>query len=40
VRIAAVWGLTFVMVQDAIERLPTMAFAVELLPRLRPPPEG
>jgi drug/metabolite transporter (DMT)-like permease len=24
--IAAVWGLTFVMVQDAIERLPTMAF--------------
>jgi drug/metabolite transporter (DMT)-like permease len=26
VAIAAVWGLTFVMVQDAIERLPTMAF--------------
>ena len=24
--IAAVWGLTFVMVQDAIELLPTMAF--------------
>ncbi|MDQ3644450.1 MAG: DMT family transporter [Actinomycetota bacterium] len=24
--IAAVWGLTFVMVQDAIEELPTMAF--------------
>jgi drug/metabolite transporter (DMT)-like permease len=24
--IAAVWGLTFVMVQDAIERLPAMAF--------------
>ena len=26
VAIAAVWGLTFVMVQDAIEVLPTMAF--------------
>jgi drug/metabolite transporter (DMT)-like permease len=26
VGIAAVWGLTFVMVQDAIARLPTMAF--------------
>src|SRR4051794_18754964 len=26
VGIAAVWGLTFVMVQDAIEELPTMAF--------------
>jgi drug/metabolite transporter (DMT)-like permease len=26
VAIAAVWGLTFVMVQDAIELLPTMAF--------------
>ena len=26
VGIAAVWGLTFVMVQDAIELLPTMAF--------------
>jgi drug/metabolite transporter (DMT)-like permease len=26
VGIAAVWGLTFVMVQDAIERLPPMAF--------------
>ena len=26
VGIAAVWGLTFVMVQDAIERLPVMAF--------------
>jgi drug/metabolite transporter (DMT)-like permease len=26
VGIAAVWGLTFVMVQDAIERLPTLAF--------------
>ena len=26
VAIAAVWGLTFVMVQDAIETLPTMAF--------------
>jgi drug/metabolite transporter (DMT)-like permease len=26
VAIAVVWGLTFVMVQDAIERLPTMAF--------------
>ena len=26
VGIAAVWGLTFVMVQDAIERLPAMAF--------------
>ena len=26
VSIAAVWGLTFVMVQDAIELLPTMAF--------------
>jgi drug/metabolite transporter (DMT)-like permease len=26
VGIAAVWGLTFVMVKDAIERLPTMAF--------------
>jgi drug/metabolite transporter (DMT)-like permease len=26
VAIAAVWGLTFVMVQDAIEELPTMAF--------------
>jgi drug/metabolite transporter (DMT)-like permease len=26
VGVAAVWGLTFVMVQDAIERLPTMAF--------------
>jgi len=24
--IAAVWGLTFVMAQDAIELLPTMAF--------------
>ena len=24
--IAAVWGLTFVMVKDAIEELPTMAF--------------
>jgi drug/metabolite transporter (DMT)-like permease len=26
VAVAAVWGLTFVMVQDAIERLPPMAF--------------
>jgi drug/metabolite transporter (DMT)-like permease len=26
IAIAAVWGLTFVMVQDAIERLPVMAF--------------
>jgi drug/metabolite transporter (DMT)-like permease len=26
VSIAAVWGLTFVMVQDAIEKLPTLAF--------------
>ncbi|MEA2369218.1 MAG: hypothetical protein QOH38_1936, partial [Thermoleophilaceae bacterium] len=26
VGIAAVWGLTFVMVQDAVERLPVMAF--------------
>jgi drug/metabolite transporter (DMT)-like permease len=26
VAIAAVWGLTFVMVQDAVERLPTLAF--------------
>jgi drug/metabolite transporter (DMT)-like permease len=26
VGIAAVWGLTFVMVQDAVERLPAMAF--------------
>ena len=26
VGVAAVWGLTFVMVKDAIERLPTMAF--------------
>jgi hypothetical protein len=26
VGIAAVWGLTFVMVQDAIEELPTLAF--------------
>jgi drug/metabolite transporter (DMT)-like permease len=26
VAIAAVWGLTFVMVQDAIERLPSLAF--------------
>jgi drug/metabolite transporter (DMT)-like permease len=26
VGIAAVWGLTFVMVQDAIDRLPTLAF--------------
>jgi drug/metabolite transporter (DMT)-like permease len=26
VAVAAVWGLTFVMVQDAIEELPTMAF--------------
>jgi drug/metabolite transporter (DMT)-like permease len=26
VGVAAVWGLTFVMVQDAIEELPTMAF--------------
>jgi len=33
VGIAAVWGLTFVMVQDAIERLPTMAFlAYRFLP--------
>ena len=24
--IASIWGLTFVMVQDAIELLPTMAF--------------
>ena len=31
--IAAVWGLTFVMVQDAIELLPTMAFlAYRFLP--------
>ncbi|MFL5866423.1 MAG: EamA family transporter, partial [Thermoleophilaceae bacterium] len=26
VGVAAVWGLTFVMVQDAIEELPTLAF--------------
>ena len=26
VAVAAVWGLTFVMVQDAIALLPTMAF--------------
>jgi hypothetical protein len=26
VAIAAVWGLTFVMVQDAIEHLPAMTF--------------
>jgi len=26
VAVAAVWGLTFVMVQDAIETLPTLAF--------------
>ncbi|MFL5886162.1 MAG: EamA family transporter, partial [Thermoleophilaceae bacterium] len=26
VGVAAVWGLTFTMVQDAIERLPAMAF--------------
>ena len=26
IAIAAVWGLTFVMVKDAIEELPTMAF--------------
>ena len=26
VSVAAVWGLTFVMVQDAIEKLPTLAF--------------
>ena len=33
VGIAAVWGLTFVMVQDAIELLPTMAFlAYRFLP--------
>ena len=33
VAIAAVWGLTFVMVQDAIELLPTMAFlAYRFLP--------
>jgi drug/metabolite transporter (DMT)-like permease len=33
VGVAAVWGLTFVMVQDAIERLPTMAFlAYRFLP--------
>lgn len=33
VGIAAVWGLTFVMVQDAIEELPTMAFlAYRFLP--------
>lgn len=33
VAIAAVWGLTFVMVQDAIETLPTMAFlAYRFLP--------
>jgi drug/metabolite transporter (DMT)-like permease len=33
VGIAAVWGLTFVMVQDAIERLPPMAFlAYRFLP--------
>jgi hypothetical protein len=30
-----VWGLTFVMVQDAIELLPTMAF---LAYRFLPPP--
>jgi hypothetical protein len=34
VSIAAVWGLTFVMVQDAIEKLPTLAF---LRWRFRPP---
>jgi drug/metabolite transporter (DMT)-like permease len=33
IAIAAVWGLTFVMVQDAIELLPTMAFlAYRFLP--------
>lgn len=33
VGVAAVWGLTFVMVQDAIETLPTMAFlAYRFLP--------
>jgi drug/metabolite transporter (DMT)-like permease len=33
VAIAAVWGLTFVMVQDAIERLPALAFlAYRFLP--------
>ena len=33
IAIAAVWGLTFVMVQDAIALLPTMAFlAYRFLP--------
>ena len=36
VGIAAVWGLTFVMVQDAIERLPTMAFLGYRFVRRRP----
>ena len=45
--ICVVWGLTFVMVQDAIELLPTMATewlgAGLITPRFRPPrplPEG
>lgn len=37
IAIASIWGLTFVMVEDAIEELPTMAFlAYRFIPAALP----